>query len=111
MIVKKKKYMGIHSSEKELFYVYLHRPNMRVNAGVRDWILPYKNVYLDTSENGDFYIIPTENKDGYKLTIANGVAKFSCCGLLAEMDIKERVRIPCEKMSNGSILCKASVVR
>lgn len=111
MIVKKKQYTGIHSSDKELFYVRLSRPNMTLNAGVRDWVLPRRYVFLDTKENGDFVIIPTDKETGYKLTIVNGQTKFSCCGLLAEMEVKQRVRIPCEKRSDGTILCKASKVK
>ena len=111
MKVKKKKYMGIHRSEKELFYVYLRRPNISLNAGVRDWVLPHKYVHLETCENGDFYLIPTESEEGYKVSITNGQAKFSCCGLLAEMSVIERVRIPCEKLRDGKILCKASTVK
>jgi hypothetical protein len=111
MKVQKKKYMGIHRSQKEQFYVYLCRPSIRLNAGVRDWVLPCKYVFLETCENGDFCLIPTENIEGYKVSITNGQAKFSCCGLLAEMNVIERVRIPCEKLNDGKILCKASTVK
>ena len=111
MKINKLRYTGKKSSPKELFFVNLHATNMRVSAGVRDWIVPYTHVLIETKENGDFLIIPSNDHEGYKLTIANGHGKFSCSGLLHAMHIKERVRIPCEKMANGSILCKASIVK
>ena len=111
MVIKKMKYSGLSSSPKELFFVYLHAPNMRVSAGVRDWIIPHKKVILETKANGDFVILPTDDKEGYAFSVINGTGKFCCSGLLNALRIRERIRIPCEKQSDGSILCKASAVK
>lgn len=111
MKIKKLRYTGEKTSPKELFFVNLHAPNMRVSAGVRDWIVPYTHVLIETKANGDFVIIPSNDNENYKFSIINGHGKFSCSGLIHAMHIKERVRIPCEKLPDGSILCKASTVK
>ena len=111
MTIKKLRYTGGKNSPKELFFVNLYSPNMRVSAGVRDWIIPHSHVLIETKENGDFVIIPSNDHENYKFSIINGNGKFSCSALVHAMNIKERVRIPCEKMEDGSILCKASTVK
>ena len=111
MILSKRPKVKKHPPNKEIFFVYIARPNLSMNAGVRDWILPYKYVFLDIKDNGDFVMIPTNDESGYKLTITNGHAQFSCCGLLSQIDVKQKIRIMCEKQNDGTILCKASTVK
>lgn len=111
MVIKKHRYTGRSTSPKELFFVNLHAPTMQVSAGVRDWIAPYNHVIFETKSNGDFVIIPSNENENYKFSIINGQGKISCSGLIRAMHIKERVRIPCEKLADGSILCKASTVK
>lgn len=110
MIVKNTN-RGKHLNAKEMLFVYINDPNMNIYSAVREWILPRTHVYLKTADNGDFYLIPTDNTDGYKLNICKGRTSISARALLRKTNIKTRVRIPCEKMEDGSILCKASTVK
>ncbi len=107
MIINKQIYIGKPNKE-EKYFLRLCNPCVLFSAGVRDWIMPHTNVYIDVMENGDFVIIPTSNECGYKITICNGQAKISCRGLLRAMPVKMNARIYCKKVEDGKILCMAS---
>ena len=106
MILKKN-----NNWRKELYYVSVSKPNMTIFSAVRDLILPHSYVFIRVEENGDFSLIPTDDPDGYKLSIFKGSTRISACGLLSELNLRQRVRIRCEKKPDGSILCKSSEFR
>ena len=107
-MVKKNKNRGKCTAHEQLRYVYISKPNMSIYSAVRDLILPHGYVFIKIEKNGDFLLIPTDNPEGYKLSICKGSTKISACGLLSELNVRQRVRIRCDKQSDGSIICKAS---
>lgn len=86
------------NSKKDLVFFNRHEHYINLNATIRDTILPKEYVFLDYDGKNKLTLIPTDNEDGYKVTIKSTGGEV--IGYCAQ---KKNINLPLNKRVYGKI--------
>lgn len=89
------------------FFANRHGCQLMLSAGVRDWILPNKNIQMEITDDGDLALTPTQDESEYKLNYrgSTGQSSVCVCAVSNLIEIPQKTRMSCVKI-DGKILVK-----
>lgn len=96
---------GRQTVKREMF-VTRNRNQLNCSSGVRDLILPHKYVRIELDEEQNIVFTPSDDPNDYSAVMNNYQMKIGICALKNLVKINNGIRMYCEELRDGRILCK-----
>lgn len=107
----KKKHLSRTAPETQWdAYATFTGTGIKLNASVRDHLLPHRFCRVNIEKSGDVLLSPSDSQEDYRLTLCNGQMSLSKCLLVRHIGIakSQRLRAPCLLLADGAVLIKIS---